>query len=268
VQSSLPFVTVEFEPAAMSSSMVNVLRLAALGTICFFSLIVLGVGAHLIFLSEQVGFYYTFTAFAVAIAALTLIMLPPLLIIGLVRRGALLNYVVVEVAVLGLFWVLWLATAAYSANALTLLPIDCNFNFEANGFIASCHEPQALHAFSWLNWLILTVYWPFLLITAIVQQNRGNPVWTKSVREVNMFAAAPVVVATQVYPPQQQTMMYAPQPVQQQPQMGYPPNTPGATYAPVPTQSGYAPTQVSYTSTPPPQQPQQYPSAGGGYPQV
>jgi len=249
--------------------MINILRMAALGSVCFCSLIVLGISAHLIFITEQVGIYFAFTAFAVAIAALTLIVFPMLLVIGFVRRGAVFNHVVVEIGVLGLFWVLWLATAAYSADQLLLLPVNCDFNYIVNGFVASCHEPQAVHGFSWLNWLILTAYWPFLLIMAIVQQNRGNPVWTKSVGEVNFFAAP--VVATQVYPPQQQTMMYAPQPVQQQPQMGYPPNTPGTTYAPVPTQGGYAPTQspqVGYTPTPPPQQPQQYPPVGGGYPQV
>ncbi|KIL67253.1 hypothetical protein M378DRAFT_58682, partial [Amanita muscaria Koide BX008] len=229
-----------------------IIPLTHLGTVCFFSLIVLGVSAHLIFVTEQVGIYFTFTAFAIAIAALTLITLPLFLIIGFVRKGALFNYIIVEIGVLGLFWVLWLATASFTADQLVLLPINCDFNY------SDCHEPQAVNAFSWLNWLILTAYWPFLLVMAIIQQNRGNPVWTKSVGEVNMFAPG-VVVATQVYPPQQQQpVMYSPQPMQQQPQMGYPPNTPGATYAPVPTQGGYAPPQpqVGYAPTPPPQQPQ------------
>ncbi|KIL67254.1 hypothetical protein M378DRAFT_159655 [Amanita muscaria Koide BX008] len=239
--------------------------MAALSTVCFFSLIVLGVSAYLISLTEQVGFYYTFMAFAVAIAALTLITFPPLLIISFIRKGALFNYIIVEVGVLGLFWVLWLATASYTANTLVLLPLDCNFIDPS--FVTSCHELQAIHAFSWLNWLILTAYWPFLLVMALIQQNRGNPVWTKSVGEVDMFAPG-VVVATQVYPPQQQQpVMYSPQPMQQHPQMGYPPNAPGTTYSPVPTQGGYTPTQpqVSYAPTPT-HQPQQH--AAGGYPQV
>jgi len=196
---------------------------------------------------------------------------PVLLIIGFIRRGVLFNYIIFEVGVLGLFWVLWLSTAAFTADQLVLLPIDCNFNYVVEGFVASCHEPQAVHAFSWLNWLILTAYWPFLLVMAIVQRSRGNPLWTKTVDEVNMFAP-PVVVATQVYPPQQQTTMYASQPMQQQFQMGYPPNAPGATYPPVPTQGGgYAPNQspqTGYAPTPP-QQPYQYPPpVGGGYPRV
>jgi len=232
----------------MGSSIITLLRLAVLGVATAFAVIVLAMGAHIIFVISTTGLVYDFTALGVAVGALTIITLVPLLAISLVRKGALPNFIVVESAWFGILWVLWLAAAGLAADQTRLLPASCSFDFIVNGNFFSCHEPLALEAFAWLNWLLLFGYWSVILTLSIIQQTRGNSVWTKSVNEVDFFAprvaGVPGVMGEYPVQPQQ---VYAPQTIQQQPvQLGYPPAT-----------------SPTYVTTPPAQQ-----GSPAGYPQV
>ena len=107
-------------------------------------------------------------------------------------------------------------------------------------------------------------YTILLLVLTIVQQNRGNNVWTQCVHEVDFFAPRAGGVMQPGMVPQSQ--MYSPQPMVQQPlpQQGgqYPTGPPTVGYATPPVQhqtpmnTGYAqpPANTGYAAPPVQQQ--------------
>ncbi|KAF8627567.1 hypothetical protein AX15_004359 [Amanita polypyramis BW_CC] len=232
----------------MTLSIVAVIRLALLAVVTLFSIVVLGLAAHSINVTAAaIGSYFTFDALGVATAVLSIVTLLALIILSLLRKGALPNYILVESAWFSLLWVLWLATAADTANATIFVSAGCNYKFEVLGKTIDCQEFPALQAFAWLNWIFLMGYVALTVVLAIIQQTRGNSVWFKSVNEVDLFAPpaarqAPMMESGMM-PPQQQQMYSSQQHVPQQmppQQMSYAPST------------DYGTPQQGYTS--PPQQ--------------
>ncbi|KAK2462341.1 hypothetical protein APHAL10511_005647 [Amanita phalloides] len=195
----------------MSLPFISLIRLPVLGVLTAFSVIVLGIGAHILDVTvPTLHFYFSFVALAVAIPALTFLTVVPSIVVSLIR-GAAPMHIIVESVWLGVLWVLWLATAAYTANSTILLPTVCDYSFFVGGKSVSCNEIQALQAFSWLNWLLLTAYVPTVFVLSIIAQSRKS----KPVQPVQHVASPN---QQQIYPPSpQQQQMYAPQPVYQQP---------------------------------------------------
>ncbi|KAI0761703.1 hypothetical protein BC629DRAFT_1597226 [Irpex lacteus] len=141
-------------------------------------------------------------------------------VIDLLRRGAFTSLILVELVWLGILWVLWLASAADSSNAIS--GEDCNLNdyfYVPSWFVTGCNESKAITAFGWLTWFALTGYLVPLLIVSITAQNKGAPVWKSSVRDATSGSTAtdfgtenkvPVTqqqhqapMLQQTYPPQQ-----------------------------------------------------------------
>jgi hypothetical protein len=188
-------------------------RMAVYGFVSFLSLIVLALSCHIVYLMNQSGFVLSFGALCLATAALTLISLPPLYLISLQRKGAVVTYIVVEVAWLWFLWIMWIASAGSVAEV---------WLYGTSGAIAEVH---VVEAFSFLNWLALMFYTTALFIVAIVAHLRGSPgVWTSSVAEFDfnsalnkvaapgMFVGTPQPYGMQQQPMQQQFSGYAGQP--------------------------------------------------------
>lgn len=74
------------------------------------------------------------------------------MIIDLLRRSAISSWVLVELAVTGVLWVLWLAAAADTTSATDGLNVDCSGT--AGDDATLCHEYQAMQAFEFLNWIL------------------------------------------------------------------------------------------------------------------
>ncbi|KAF5337158.1 hypothetical protein D9611_002893 [Ephemerocybe angulata] len=145
-------------------------RTIIFGIVAFFSIIVLGISAHLVSLPGPSPDYVNL---ALATSILTLIALPIIFIIPLKRRGAAPSFVAVEVVTLWLLWILWLATGATIANWLPGL-VFCNGGV--------CSELRAIEAFAFLNWLMLMFYSFVLLTLAVTAHHRGRTgVWKSSV---------------------------------------------------------------------------------------
>ncbi|KAK7471059.1 hypothetical protein VKT23_002474 [Stygiomarasmius scandens] len=170
---------------------VSGLRIGILSTLILFALVVLGLDAHLISLSEE--FFDLFVAFeglGVASAVLTILTVPVMIIVDFVRRGAFTSMVVVELVWLGILWVLWLATGAKTVDDFNILyPVGCDTLSEftrSTTLISACREMQAVTAFSFLSWAVLMIYWVTLLIASIVALSRGNSrVWFSSAGEMS-----------------------------------------------------------------------------------
>ncbi|SJL01476.1 uncharacterized protein ARMOST_04798 [Armillaria ostoyae] len=217
-------------------SFLPILRLTALVATLVFSIIVLGLSAHITYLtSTYYGAYFTFAAMSIATACLTLLTLPVMIAIDITRKGAFTSMVVVELSWLGVLWVLWLTSAALTADA------NVNTFVSGCGYIndvinQACKEFNAVEAFGFLNWLILLGYTITLIVFAIIAVNRGNSgVWTSSTTATDFFAKGAYGGASTVAP---EKVNYAPA---QPSVVQYPPQSP----------SGYSPQQQ--------QQPSSYP---------
>jgi hypothetical protein len=268
----------------MASSAINITRFVIIGVVLAFSLGVLAVGAHILAVVNVVADPITldFVNLAIAISALTVVTMVPMLIISILRKGAFVNYVAVEFTWLSILWILWLASAGLSTNDVTYSP-SCNFVFVVRTGTIACQEPLILQGFAWVNWIILFGYTILLLVLAIIQQVRGNSVWIKSINEVDLFAPRRLtpeqIAAEQKYGPAHPFQL---RPVEQlnpalyvvAPRQYTPQEVAALVNAPLPQQPSpgtiYPPQQPSpgtnYT-TPPPQQPSPVP-AGSTYPQL
>ncbi|KAI6047989.1 hypothetical protein EDC04DRAFT_42145 [Pisolithus marmoratus] len=224
-----------------------VARVVALAVSVVFSVIVLGLSAHLISLTEKYyAFYFIFGALGIATAVLTIFTVPVMLIIDVVRRGAFTSMVIVELIWLFVLWVLWVATAGEAVSAAELY-FSAGCVYENSLVNQACHEIQAVEAFSFLVFFILLGYTIVLLVFTCIAAARGNSLWLKSVRESNFLAPSPTA------PPPPQPMGQYPGTVA--PQYQVPPQQPQYTGA-----SGQPP----YAGPPTPSQQPYYPPRTAG----
>jgi len=212
----------------MHPNLPGLLRVPVFAALLLFSLIVLGVDAHLIsklsFSFNEFGIHYSYSAPAwpklgVATAVLTLVTLLPFLVIDFLRKGAPTSWVVTELGWLGFLWILWLATAADTANN-----VDCNASLFSSGDNI-CSEAQAAEAFSFLAWIALMAYWVLLLVSAVIAHNNGNSnIWRGGVADADFTAGSGAGAGASGY-----NGGGVQQPVQHQQQMT---GASGATYPP------------------------------------
>lgn len=173
----------------MHPNLPGLVRIPVFAALLVFSLIVLGINAHLIaklhFNFDEFGIHYSISApgwtkLGLATAVLTLVSLLPMLVIDFIRKGAPTSLVVVELGWLGFLWIMWLATAADTANN-----VNCG-GVTDNGI---CSEAQASEAFAFLAWLLLMAYWVLLLVYAIMAHTKGNNnVWMGSTTDQDFSA--------------------------------------------------------------------------------
>jgi len=220
-------------------------RNVSFGVIIVFSIITLGLCAHITNLSTSVGFYFVFAAMDIATVILTLAFLGTFLVVDILRKGAVPAMIIAELVGLGLLWVFWLTTAALVAeeNALRF-PVGCG---SRSGTV--CGEFGATVAFAFLNWIIIFAYLGVLLVFCIIQATRGNnQIWFESVSTAD-FNAPPK--PTQGIAPQYPQMG---QPQQTgQPTGQYPPQAPQTPQQYAQPQPQMAPAQQPmYTGTPQP----------------
>jgi len=235
--------------------MLHIVRIVVLSLTLLFAIVTLGLAAHFTATTDTYfGLTFNFAALAIASAVLTLVTLPVMLIVDLMRTGAFTSMVVTELVWLFVLWALWLSTGADTAwfNSLTFANSCSGYNSVST---TACNEVQAIEAFGFLNWIMLMGYSITILVAAIMASSRGHPnPWTSSVRHGNLFApaaagpggAAPSMAGSG----QPNYNNGAPPPNMQQHQYP-PPGTPSQGYAPSGTPSQGHPSQ-GYTSTPSP----------------
>ncbi|KAG9123138.1 hypothetical protein FRC07_000192 [Ceratobasidium sp. 392] len=168
----------------------DTVRLVTVIAVHAFALIVLGISGHwLSLLQGYYTIYSNFSAFALAVSVITWAFFLPIYLIGLLRKGSFLSWVVVELGVCGLLWVLWLASASYTSSMTGGTALNCDYALLTPEAESICRQYQALQAFSWLNWLILTGYVVLLLVFAFRAQGQGHSVWTSDVNDLSSFSS-------------------------------------------------------------------------------
>ncbi|KAL0953158.1 hypothetical protein HGRIS_004421 [Hohenbuehelia grisea] len=176
-------------PRVVNMSALSIVRIVVLSLSLFFGIAVLSLSSHLTFESTNVLFASqvpAFEAVGIAVGAITIVSLPVLLIVGLLRRGAFTSMIVFELSFLGFLCVLWLANAALDTDAAAFnFPLGCaSYTPFYQGL---CSELSAMQGLSFVTWLLLMGYNTTLLIFVLVAASRGNKVWNLSVAEANFF---------------------------------------------------------------------------------
>jgi len=219
-------------------------RLVTLSLVSVLALVVLALGAHMTNTLSFASTVLEFSALAVATAVLTLVSLPVMLSIDMVRTGAFTSWVSVEFGVVTFLWIMWLATAGKTTSVYVITPFtsgQCGAYFYSD-IQALCAEWPTVMAISFFNWIILKVYSITLLVYAIQGHNRGHKnVWQATVKQGDFLGPAPPPEQANMAAEQKAGMTY------QYPPSGYPPQQ----AYPTPPPQGYP--QQPYGGTPPPQ---------------
>jgi len=170
------------------SKVFGVIRVVILALVTLFSALVLIMGALVTnFSMSDLGGYFVYAAFSIAIASLTLLTVPVMIGLSIARKGAFPSMIVVELSYVALLWILWLAVGGTIGN-IALINYCSALYYSA--YESACMETQAMAAFAFLNFVLLMVLNIFLLSLAIVQANRGNSIWTSCVTDVDFGAPA------------------------------------------------------------------------------
>ncbi|KAI6042275.1 hypothetical protein EDC04DRAFT_2892184 [Pisolithus marmoratus] len=199
------------------------------------SLVVLGICAHLEYLSSgNSDSYLSFAAFGLSAACVTVVSLPLLFILGHARRGAFASTVIFEIVWFLILWVLWVATAGDTV-------VDRAYFFPVDPTVDSiCYQVTVVEACAFINFFTVFFYYDVLLLYAIICAIRGRSIWTISVRDAaNSGPYNPVVAMTQSQYPQQVAPQY-PQYLGFQnvpPVAGYPPTSSPQSYNAYPQQT-------------------------------
>ena len=174
------------------TSKLPLIRLAFFAICILFSLIVLALAGNTIDTMKKWGLTYSdSSAFGVAMGVLTMFSLGPLLVVDLLRRGAVTSKIIVELPVIGVLWVLWLACAAlFGDDNNSFFRGGCDYGGGSRVVDDSekiCRQYGALTAFSFLTWILLTIYGVLLLVLTIIATKRAgnNGPWYASVHELS-----------------------------------------------------------------------------------
>ncbi|KAI0772456.1 hypothetical protein BD413DRAFT_623456 [Trametes elegans] len=210
----------------------QIFRLFALSFTLLAGIIVLSIGAHLTATSlKWLDSYVNFEPMAIAVGGFSMVTMPVMIAIDLVRTGAFTSMVAVELGWLSLLWVLWLAAAALTVDEVGNAFDSCDF-VQSPVLTQACNETHALEGFAFAAWLVLLAYTAALLVVALVSSSRGAPIWTSSVKEYASAPPRPTVSAPAFSPGQPAQVPMGAMPTRQP----GPPRAAG--YAPVPSAAG------------------------------
>jgi len=181
-------------------------RIATMGVLCTSSVIVIGTSVHYVVTELNETLFVdgiqvlpvdtpdTLALLNVAVAALTILTVPVMLTIDLLRRGAFTSLVVVEVCWLGLLAIVWIAAASFTTTSITNLIQLCNVstNRDVSTLQALCTDSRVSAAFGFIAWLSLVGYVIILLVMSVMSQSKGAPVWKSTVKDGKFVANAAV----------------------------------------------------------------------------
>ncbi|KAF7288619.1 hypothetical protein MIND_01428500 [Mycena indigotica] len=166
-------------------------RLVVLCVALFFAIVALGLGAAVESATETLeDLSFAYASLAIAAAVLTLLSVGPMVALELLRPGGPASWLWVEISVLLVLSILWLATGGATANVLQVLN---EFGYCTAGVTGAgggageslCGETQGVAAMGFLSWLLLMGYAGMLLVVGIQAASRGqSDVWTTSVADL------------------------------------------------------------------------------------
>ncbi|KAH9852925.1 hypothetical protein C2E23DRAFT_824148 [Lenzites betulinus] len=164
-------------------SWLQIFRLVAFGFALLGGILAVALGAHLASLTEK--FFdntLNFELLSIAVGAITLLTVPVMLVVDLLRTGAFTSVVLVELVWFSILWVLWVATGGLIADQTGEAFQTCDFP-ESPLLSQACNETRAIEAFAFLAFIALLAYTITLFVVAIVSHSRGVSIWMSSVKQ-------------------------------------------------------------------------------------
>lgn len=171
----------------------NIIRLSIFTAVMAWTLIVLGLAAHLdsILIANDLTRYIPLAIF---VCACTFIIIPGLLVFGFIKRKFLVQQVRMELIFVGLLGLLWFIMGLYTA----LQPdteVECDFDGdgdfeESEAFSSDMYDAQfhTVEAFSLFNAILLLAYFLLLLLLSWRQHAMESPrVWRSKVTTYPWF---------------------------------------------------------------------------------
>ncbi|KAG0700956.1 hypothetical protein DFH29DRAFT_876236 [Suillus ampliporus] len=165
------------------------LRAVVFSLASILALVVIGICAHIE--SIVAGYQYhnvhlSFVALGLAAGCLTVLSLPVLLIVGRVRRGAVVSMIVFEIVWFFVLWAMWVGTAGDTvAGRAYYFPDGCIYsNYPKANQI--CYEIIVVEAVAFIIFFCVFIYYATVVLYAIIQANRGRGIWTSSIAEASM----------------------------------------------------------------------------------
>ncbi|KDQ65033.1 hypothetical protein JAAARDRAFT_75415 [Jaapia argillacea MUCL 33604] len=159
-----------------------IFRRVILVTLLLFSIVVLGLSAHMIYFTEtHYGGYLISSALAIAVSIITILVVSFSLVVDFLQQNVFTSIVVVDLAFQVVLWALWVATGADTADADSQsFPDGCIFI--DRDVDHACREFTAIQAFSFLNWLLIMGYAITLFSLAIIgRRTHGDRIWTSRI---------------------------------------------------------------------------------------
>ncbi|KAJ6548769.1 hypothetical protein B0H19DRAFT_1299808 [Mycena capillaripes] len=191
----------------------RIVRLIILVTVSLFALISMSLAAAVMATGSTLGPFVDIAfmppTLAIAVAVLTLLTVPVMIVLEIVRPGAYFTSMIIfEILWLGFLSVMWLASGAAQAVENVVLIGFCSFDSSDDSFDGSfndsfdgppgdslsniCGETRAIAAFGFLNWLILMFYTLTIMIMSCVAMSRKRGrVWTGSLANAPLSTSAP-----------------------------------------------------------------------------
>jgi len=175
----------------------NIVRLSIFAAVISWTLIVLGLAAHLdqLLIANDLTRYIPLAIF---VSASTFVIIPALLIFGFIKRRYLVQQVRMELIFVGLLAGLWFIMGLYTAMEPET-EVECDFDGsgdfeESDEFTTDEYHAQyhTIEAFSLFNAILLLAYFILLLILSYRQHAAGNPkVWRSKVTTFPWFGQGP-----------------------------------------------------------------------------
>jgi len=263
-------------------AIIPLFRVVIFTLITLFSLVVLGICAHIEYLvAGRMDFYLSFAAFGLGGGCLTVVSIPLLWALGNLRHRVFTSMILFETIWFFILWVVWVGTAGDTvAGKAYLFPAGCVYDDypTANQI---CYEFTVEEAFAFLNFFCAFIYYDVIFLYAIINAIRGKGIWTISVKEATTDTPdAPMAQPQFIVTPATEYQHYGaypqalPQGVPAQPYNAYPQQVPQD----LPQQYNAYPQQASLYGSPTiplgPNQPYSYLPPGaaqqhvnyGGYP--
>jgi len=155
-----------------------------LGLCLLLSIATLGLTAHSTHDTMSYGLViFDFEGIGLFICSFSWIVFPVMLAIPEFRKNAYISYILSEVATIACMWALWVAFAVLVIQRRDYIFPSVN-SCDLAYFVLWCHELLAIQGMATTIFTLLLVYLLVLVLYVLVNQMMGNPIWLKSVKEI------------------------------------------------------------------------------------
>ncbi|KAH9852926.1 hypothetical protein C2E23DRAFT_885285 [Lenzites betulinus] len=176
-------------------SWLRVFRFLALAFAILGAIVAVAVNAHVRSLANVPNApILTFELLVILAGILTLPPVTMMLVVDLVRTGALTSKIAFELVWLSILWIMWAVAGAFVVDQALVDKDDlrsvCDFT-QIPIFAEVCSDVRAIAAFAFLVSVALFAYTGTLLVVASRSRARGMSVWTSSVKQLSAGVLLP-----------------------------------------------------------------------------